>query len=555
LFLWRRLCLTPPTNLTVAVCWMPARASKSPPKMRPQRSPDKTAASEATAPAVDAPAAADQARVAALQAKVQKRSEELAQAREALGLLSKPVQTIVIFFAALSSFITETALLLVTTRSMVMFVYPLLAAYAATRVWVPDLYAAPTACSGSSTSSGPLYMPQLLLYDAMWWLVLGILSSIGFGSGLHSGIMFLWPFVMRVVMEAEAQESTCFWAIYNHPCLFQGWGGSSDGGSSNGTMTFFNQLILVWPSVIIWGAGTAIGELPPYFVTRAARRAGRTDEAFEQELEEAKSKKDLISRIKVWTIDFTERNGFLGIFLLASWPNAAFDMCGMACGWLEMPFWTFFGATLLGKSLVKTTCQSCFCIAVFSKEFFKVLLGIFEWIDFLKMGLVTKAYDARQLVMYKFQLQARITAAELMKKKESLDLEAIAQKYCDTPAHEPFCGKFSNGSFSHSARYEDAKKIAARILKQWDSGDKPDGKLMAYELSQALSKADGKLSLASLDPGSGSIFSPANLWNGFIVCLVLFFVLSIVDQVAKARQAEKDQAELQQLEQKLLKTS
>ena len=29
----------------------------------------------------------------------------------------------------------------------------------------------------------------------------------------------------------------------------------------------------------------------------------------------------------------------------------------MACGWLEMPFWTFLGATVLGKGFTKVTIQ------------------------------------------------------------------------------------------------------------------------------------------------------------------------------------------------------
>lgn len=78
------------------------------------------------------------------------------------------------------------------------------------------------------------------------------------------------------------------------------------------------------------------GELPPYFITRAAKRAGKRASDFENELAEARAGNDLVSKLKVWTIDFTDKHGFVGILALASWPNAAFDMCGMACGWLEV---------------------------------------------------------------------------------------------------------------------------------------------------------------------------------------------------------------------------
>ena len=78
----------------------------------------------------------------------------------------------------------------------------------------------------------------------------------------------------------------------------------------------------------------------------------------------------------MWTIAFTERHGFLGILLLASWPNAAFDMCGMACGWLEVPLWTFFGATLLGKGFIKVTLQTLGCVTVFGLSAWETLLSI-----------------------------------------------------------------------------------------------------------------------------------------------------------------------------------
>ena len=46
-----------------------------------------------------------------------------------------------------------------------------------------------------------------------------------------------------------------------------------------------------------------------------------------------------------------------GVFLMSSWPNMAFDLCCICCGHFLMPFWTFFGATLLGKAGVKVIMQ------------------------------------------------------------------------------------------------------------------------------------------------------------------------------------------------------
>ncbi len=37
----------------------------------------------------------------------------------------------------------------------------------------------------------------------LWWVGLGVLSSIGFGSGMHSGLLFLFPHVLKICLAAE----------------------------------------------------------------------------------------------------------------------------------------------------------------------------------------------------------------------------------------------------------------------------------------------------------------------------------------------------------------
>jgi uncharacterized membrane protein YdjX (TVP38/TMEM64 family) len=49
--------------------------------------------------------------------------------------------------------------------------------------------------------------------------------------------------------------------------------------------------------------------------------------------------------------------GFIGILLFASIPNPLFDLAGMICGHSLVSFWTFFGATLIGKALIKAHVQ------------------------------------------------------------------------------------------------------------------------------------------------------------------------------------------------------
>lgn len=38
-------------------------------------------------------------------------------------------------------------------------------------------------------------------------------------------------------------------------------------------------------------------------------------------------------------------------------PNPLFDLAGITCGHFLVPFWTFFGATLIGKAVIKMHIQ------------------------------------------------------------------------------------------------------------------------------------------------------------------------------------------------------
>lgn len=77
-----------------------------------------------------------------------------------------------------------------------------------------------------------------------------------------------------------------------------------------------------------WGAGTALGELPPYFMARAARLSGydpddetETDLKELEELERKLKNKEqmtIMEKLKVSVEMIVERVGFLGILACAS---------------------------------------------------------------------------------------------------------------------------------------------------------------------------------------------------------------------------------------------
>merc|ERR1712183_41363 len=65
---------------------------------------------------------------------------------------------------------------------------------------------------------------------------------------------------------------------------------------------------------------------------------------------------------------FVKKWGFLGIMLAASIPNPLFDLAGITCGHFLVPFWTFFGATLIGKAVIKMHIQKVFIILAFNES-------------------------------------------------------------------------------------------------------------------------------------------------------------------------------------------
>lgn len=76
----------------------------------------------------------------------------------------------------------------------------------------------------------------------------------------------------------------------------------------------------------LWGAGTALGELPPYFMARAARLSGYDPDDAEdlQEFEELQKKREMgeklsyFEKLKLGMERIVERVGFFGILACAS---------------------------------------------------------------------------------------------------------------------------------------------------------------------------------------------------------------------------------------------
>uniref|UniRef100_A0A0N5B9J6 Transmembrane protein n=1 Tax=Strongyloides papillosus TaxID=174720 RepID=A0A0N5B9J6_STREA len=206
-----------------------------------------------------------------------------------------------------------------------------------------------------------------------YWIGLGVLSSVGLGTGLHTFLLYLGPHIAKVTMAAYECNSLDFpEPPYPNEIICP-----SDSGNSSiitTAITLWSIVSKVRVEAFCWGAGTAIGELPPYFMARAAKLSGEEpdDEEYKEfkQLVQSKNvdKLSFIDKVKLKMENIVTKVGFFGILIFASIPNPLFDLAGITCGHFLIPFWTFFGATLIGKAIIKMHFQMLFVIIAFSEH-------------------------------------------------------------------------------------------------------------------------------------------------------------------------------------------
>ncbi|XP_036416912.1 vacuole membrane protein 1-like [Colossoma macropomum] len=234
---------------------------------------------------------------------------------------------------------------------------------------------------------------RLLEKKCLWcayWLGLGILSSVGLGTGLHTFLLYLGPHIASVTLAAYECGSVDFpeppypdQIICPHAESGEGVGVAEGAviGTVAGDVSLWAIISKVRLEACMWGAGTAIGELPPYFMARAARLSGTEPDdedyaEFEEMLEQTDTAQDFATRVKLAVQKMVQRVGFFGILACASIPNPLFDLAGITCGHFLVPFWSFFGATLIGKAVIKMHIQKLFVIITFSKHIVEQMVSL-----------------------------------------------------------------------------------------------------------------------------------------------------------------------------------
>lgn len=272
--------------------------------------------------------------------------------REKITLYKRPLKTIKLFITGLVSLIAYVVHYCISHKVFLYFLLPL------GLVWLMALQVAGVHL---------IYMKQVMFVFEFiaWWMGLGILSSIGLGSGLQSGVLFLFPHIFKVCLAAQTCKTIDFesysdiWfrtsdTLFQCPAL-----------TPNSTpVTFFGCWQKIIWACFLQSAGTAVGEIPPYWMTKAARQAylesnptSAQDDKIPEELE-SNSSYQIVNTGKRFLVWFLQEYGFYGVLVMASYPNIAFDLCGICCGHFLMDFWTFFLATFIGKALIRNAYQS-----------------------------------------------------------------------------------------------------------------------------------------------------------------------------------------------------
>ncbi|KAL5222070.1 hypothetical protein ABZP36_026783 [Zizania latifolia] len=243
-----------------------------------------------------------------------------------------------------------------------------------------------------------LHKKEFLNYArfVLWWVSLGVASSIGLGSGLHTFVLYLGPHIALFTIKAvQCGRIDLKTAPYDTIQLKKGPSWLDKKCSEFGPPLYqasahsvriqvFELLPQVQLEAVLWGIGTALGELPPYFISRAARLSGSEPEAV-KELDTAASNEhgpiaSTLNRTKRWLLSHSQHLNFLTILILASVPNPLFDLAGIMCGQFGIPFWEFFFATLFGKAIIKTHIQTLFIISLCNNQLLYLMEKELIWI-------------------------------------------------------------------------------------------------------------------------------------------------------------------------------
>ena len=232
----------------------------------------------------------------------------------------------------------------------------------------------------------------------IYWICLGILSTIGLGTGVHTGMFFLFPYILSIKDTALECNNTNFYLLgpNKFECL----------DNNLGNITHRPIFLKSLPPTILWGFGATIGEIPPYYLAKIARDCDFQSEYY------------IVQKYYEKVLHFINKYGFRTILLLACWPNVTFDICGMASGYCGVSFPIFFIATFIGKGLIKAPLEAYTILFLYDKEYI-------EYIDVKKISIFIYIYNIIFGITILYFIKSIIENLEQKQKKINIDNDKI----------------------------------------------------------------------------------------------------------------------------------
>lgn len=109
---------------------------------------------------------------------------------------------------------------------------------------------------------------------------------------MQTGMLFLFPHILKVVYTAEECRTTDFETrtnVWFNPDIPQSQlklPAPCDATDNTAMPSYLQLVSKVMAASLIWGIGTAIGEIPPYHFAYLAASKGEVDEELQAELDE-----------------------------------------------------------------------------------------------------------------------------------------------------------------------------------------------------------------------------------------------------------------------------
>eukprot|EP00960_Hanusia_phi_P035465 751727-Hanusia_phi.AAC.4 len=203
-----------------------------------------------------------------------------------------------------------------------------------------------------------------------------------------------------------------------------------------------------------------------------------------------------------WMVEFLRHNGFWGVLLFSSYPNALFDMCGLCCGHSMMPMWEFLLATTIGKGFVKAPLQELLFVWIFSHTGRDELLYVVEKVFHIVRWFVGLPIAA---VFFYLSMQTR-----KMPKMMLIPLVAFVLGVLFVV-------------ITIASEFQEHFNVTQKMEEGFD-------KVLAF-CDKSKPQAESK--------GMSSYFTAKSMFNYFVTGLILYFITDVINNLARAHATEE----------------